>query len=243
MLNQLAQMDMSIYFQSIFFLIITSLLMRLHWKIGSVLHITVHSLRYMLFVLVFLYLFLNWASDVNPSLRNSSILIMTLINIYLLWNLGAAALELPYRRSLRSCVEGVCTTIDLEQAFTSGKRYYGFRFFWSALTSGMAPWHYLSSVAAERTRDDLHRVFISLDPKSSVFGSNLYFHFLKHQLCSDKSMAADKRLERQRAIEALSRDAWMSEKTGAFLHHLLASPQDLLEAGLKESLKAEGKLV
>ena len=243
MLDQLAQINMSIYFQTVVFIALMALVVRLHWKIGSVPHLLLCAVKYGVFILIFIYLFLNWASDVNPTLRNSSILIMTLINLFMLWNAIIAAVELPYRRALTSCVDGVCTSTDLEQAFSSGKRFYKLRYFFAALTSGSSPLHFLSSIAAERTRDDLHRVFIGLDPKASVFGAKLYFHFLRNQLAADKSMPADKRSERLRAVEALGRDPWLTEKTSDFLHHLLAAPEDLLDAGLKDSLIDEGKMV
>jgi len=242
MLDQLAQVNMSIYFQTVIFLAFIILLLRLHWKMGSFVHIAVSSLKYLMLIFVFIYLFLNWASDVNPSLRNSSILIMTLINLYLLWHIIIAVTELPYRRALQSCVDGICTSTDLERAFASGKRYYKFRYFWSSLGSGIAPWIFLHGIAAARTRDDLHRVFVSLDPKTSIFGASLYSHFLQHQLREDNSLSVDKRAEQQRIIDALAKDSWLAEKTGDFLHHLLAAPEDLLEKGLKDSLKDSGKL-
>ena len=243
MLDQLAQINMSIYFQTVVFIALMAIIVRLYWKMGSVAHMALCAVKYFVFVLIFIYLFLNWASDVNPTLRNSSILIMTLINLYMIWHVVIAAMELPYRRALTSCVEGVCTADDLEQAFILGKRFYKIRYLFAALTSGTSPWHFLRGIAAERTRDDLHRVFIGIDPKASVFGSQLYYHFLRNQLAADKSMPADKRSERLRAVDTLARDPWLTEKTSAFLDNLLASPEDLLDAGLKDSLIDEGKMV
>lgn len=243
MLDQLAQINMSIYFQTVVFIALMAMVIRLHWKMGSVTHIAICAVKYFAFLLIFIYLFLNWASDVNPTLRNSSILIMTLINLFMLWQTIVAAAELPYRRSLTSCVEGVCTASDMEQAFATGKRFYKVRYLFAALTSGTSPWRFLRGIAAERTRDDLHQVFVGIDPKASVFGSKLYYHFLRHQLAADKAMPADKRSERLRAVEALARDPWLTEKTSDFLHHLLAAPEDLLDAGLKDSLIDEGKMV
>ena len=242
MLDQLAKMDMSIYFQTVIFLIFIALLLRLQWKMGSLGHVLANVLRYAVLLFIFIYLFLNWASDVNPTLRKSSILIMTLINLYLLWQVLLAAVELPYRRALRSCVDGICTGTDLEQAFSTGRRFYKLRYFWASLTCGTAPWRFLRGIAAERTRDDLHRVFVNLDPKTSVFGANLFVHFLKHRLDADKSQPAEKRAERLRLIETLDKDAWLSENTSEFLHQLLTAPQDLQESGLKSALKDAGKL-
>ena len=243
MLDQLAQINMSIYFQTVVFIALMAIVIRLHWKMGSFTHMMLCAVKYFVFVLIFIYLFLNWASDVNPSLRNSSILIMTLINLYMLWQVVIAAVELPYRRSLNSCVEGVCTASDMEQAFITGKRFYKIRYFFASLTSGTAPWHFLRGIAAERTRDDLHRVFISVDTTASVFGSKLYYHFLRNQIAADKSMPADKRSERLRAVDTLTRDQWLTEKTSDFLNNLLTAPEDLLDAGLRDSLVDEGKMV
>jgi|GEM_PF-2231227 len=242
MLNQLAQMDMSIYFQSLVFLIFIVILLRLHWKIGSFMHVVSAIVKYAVLICIFIYIFLNWASDVNPSLRNSSLVIMTLINIYLLWHVIVSSVELPYRRALRSCVDGVCTVTDLERSFSSGKRYYKVRYLWASLGSGVAPWRFLRGIAAERTRDDLHRVFVGLDPKGSIFGSSLFNHFLLQQLGADKSMDTAKRAERRRTIESLGSDPWLSEKTGEFLNHLLATPEGLLEKGLKDTLQDAGKI-
>ena len=242
MLNQLAQMDMSIYFQSVVFLIFIAILLRLHWKIGSFFVVTSAIAKYIVLICVFIYIFLNWASDVNPSLRSSSLFIMTVINIFLLWHVIVTALELPYRRALKSCVDGICTRTDLEQAFATGKRFYKFRYFWSSLGSGIAPWRFLRGIAAERTRDDLHRIFVNLDPKASLFGADLFGHFLKHQLAADKAMDSAARAQRRSFIETLGSDAWLAERTGEFLNHLLASPEELLDNGLKETLKDSGKM-
>lgn len=242
MLDQLAKMDMSIYFQTVVFLVFLALMLRLHWKMGSFAHIFANALRYAVLLFVFIYLFLNWASDVNPSLRSSSILIMTLINVYLLWHVIVAAVELPYRRALAGCVDGICTGTDLERVFAAGKRFYKLRYFWTSLASGNAPWRFLRGIAAERTRDDLHRVFVSLDPKASVFGASLFTHYLKHRLDADKGQPAEKRAERLRLVETLEKDAWLSDNTGEFLHLLLTAPEDLQEVGLKTALKDAGKL-
>ena len=241
MLDQLARVNMSIYFQTLAFIVLLALLLRLHWKMGSIVHLAFSVAKYLVFLLVFIYLFLNWASDVNPTLRSSSILVMTLINLYMLWHVLLAAFELPYRRALRNCVDGACTPTDLERTFSTGKRFYKLRYLWSSLTCGVTPWLFLRGIAAERTRDDLHRLFVSLDPASSIFGSDLFLHYLRHQLAADKSLPADKRADQQHTLDTLARDGWLNEKTGAFLHLLLASPETLLEMGLKESLRKGDK--
>lgn len=242
MLDQLARVDMSIYFQILVFILFLAALIRLHWKMGAFLQIVWSSVKYFVLLLVFIYLFLNWASDVNPTLRSSSLLIMTIINLYMLWQTILAGFELPYRRALQSCVDGVCTATDLDLAFASGKRYYKFRYLWASLSTGITPWRFLRLIAAERTRDDLHRVFVNLDPKASIFGSNLFYHFLIKKLAADKAVPEAKRAELRRDIEALTREPWLEERTSDFLDHLLAAPEGLLDAGLKDSLKAEGKL-
>ncbi len=242
MFNQLAHVDMSIYVQTVLFIIFMMGMLRLQWKIGSVAHLLASSVRYVLLLLVFTYLFLNWASDVNPSLRNSSLIIMTFINIYMFWHLIVSALELPYRKALANCVEGLCTATDLERVFSTGKRFYKFRYFWASLTSGTTPWRFLRGMSAERTRDDLHRVFVSLDPKASVFGASLYAHFLRYQLDADKKLSAEAKAECGRFIGTLDSNAWIEEKTGEFLNNLLTAPEALQESGLKAMLKDSGKL-
>lgn len=239
MLERLAQMDMSIYFQTVVFVILLTALLRLHWKMGSFMHIVLRAVKYCLFILVFIYLFLNWASDVNPTLRSSSILIMTLINLYMLWQTLIASFELPYRRSLHACVDGACTASELSQTFSLGKRYYKFCYLWASFSSSLAPWSFLRGIAAERTRDDLHRVFAKHNPQGSLFGGELYFHFLTHRLGADKSLSDDQRATLRRNLEGLAKDPWLTKNTGDFLNHLLTAPEDVLEAGLKASSTAE----
>ena len=46
MLDQLAQINMSIYFQTVVFIALMALVTRLHWKIGSVPHLLLCAVKY-----------------------------------------------------------------------------------------------------------------------------------------------------------------------------------------------------
>lgn len=240
--NQPTDLDLSIYLHSFLFLVFILVLARLHWKMDSVPRLILMAIKYLLISFVFVFLFLNWASDVNPSLRNGSLYIITFINLYMFWSVLLTAFEYPYRKALKGCVTDVCTGLDLENAFSTGSRYYKLRYFWTSLTSGVPPWKFTGAVAAERTRNDLHHLFVSLDPEASVFGSRLYAHFLRHKLSREKGLPPEKRLAVEQAVNALETEKWLQEQTTQFLNHLLADPEELLEAGLKESLRHEGRL-
>uniref|UniRef100_I2Q091 Uncharacterized protein n=1 Tax=Desulfovibrio sp. U5L TaxID=596152 RepID=I2Q091_9BACT len=240
--NQPTDLDLSIYLHSFLFLVFILVLARLHWKMDSVPRLILVAIKYIAISFIFLFLFLNWASDVNPSLRNGSLYIITAINFYMLWSVILTAFEYPYRKALKRCVTDVCTGLDLENAFSTGARYYKLRYFWTSLTSGISPWKFTHAVAAERTRNDLHHLFISLDPETSIFGSRLYAQFLRHKLAQEKGLPPEKRVVAEKTIDALENDKWLREQTTQFLDHLLANPEELLEAGLKESLRHEGRL-
>ncbi len=240
--NQPTDLDLSIYLHSFIFFVFIVILARLHWKMDSKPRLLLMAGKYLAISFVFIFLFLNWASDVNPSLRNGSLYIITFINLYMLWAVILTAVESPYRRALKECVTDVCTGLDLEHAFKTGARYYKFRYFWAALTSGISPFKFTSAIAAERTRNDLHHLFVSLDPEASIFSARLYTEFLRHKLAQDTSLSSDKRAALEQAIVALETEKWLKEQTSQFLDHLLANPEELLESGLKDSLRLEGRL-
>jgi hypothetical protein len=232
MLDFIAQINTSIFIQSFLFLAFVFLVMRLSWKLRSPVLLSFNIVKYSLFILVFIYLFSNWASDVNPTLRNSSVVIISLINIYMLWQVIVTGFEVAYQGRLKACVKDVCNPMDVKDALLWGRRYYSLYYFWRSFTSGGMPWVFLRAIAAERTRDDLHRVFMNADARVSIFNFNLYDRFLRMQLVQDLALDEPGKSARQALLNQMAGDGWLRAKSDEFLHRLIAEPEKLLDEAL-----------
>lgn len=232
MLNFLAQINTSIFIQSFLFLVFVILLMRLSWKLGSMILLSFNIVKYALFVLVYVYLFSNWASDVNPTLRNSSVVIISLINIYMLWQVIVTSFEVAYQNQLKGCVKDVCVPMDVKAAFLAGRRYYYIYYFWRSFASGALPWVFLRDISAERTRDDLHRVFMKASARISIFNFTLLVRFLRAQLARDATLDAEQKVARVQVLDQMDQDSWIRRQSDDFLHQLIATPEKLVDSSM-----------
>ncbi len=85
MLDILFKLEISILAQVVIFVILVTSYYLLQRKLPTYHLLGIASLHTVTFILVFFLILVTWSSDVNSSLRTIYVLVMSIINIYLIW--------------------------------------------------------------------------------------------------------------------------------------------------------------
>ena len=86
MLDFLAKLEISIVAQVVIFVILIIFYYFLQRKLPTYHILGIASLRTVGLTLVFFLVLITWSSEVNPSLRTIYVLVMSILNIYLIWH-------------------------------------------------------------------------------------------------------------------------------------------------------------
>ena len=85
MLDFLSRLEISVLAQVVIFVILITLYYLLQRKLPTYHLLGLASLRTVILILVFFLILITWSSEVNPSLRTIYVLVMSILNIYLIW--------------------------------------------------------------------------------------------------------------------------------------------------------------
>jgi hypothetical protein len=105
MVEYLVKLQSTVYAQIGIFLFLAAVYLVSQRKLPTFRIVGFAVMRIVLIVALFIYLFLNWSSEVNPSLHNASVLGMFIVNLYMVWQVILTRMELPYRKALEACAE------------------------------------------------------------------------------------------------------------------------------------------
>jgi len=187
----------------------------------------VSVIRVVLIVLVYLYLLLNWSSNIAPVVRHTSVFGMLLINLHLLSLVIQSRLERPYRDALTAYCQNVTNQQFLDRIWRTGKRFYYLRFFVQSLFSGIFPFKFLHDMAAGRIRDDVQgqirdclgeRQFISLDGIAA---------FLQGHLAADDTLPVDFKDVMTQAIDGFVSHPWIETQVNEYLRTAVEAPENI----------------
>jgi hypothetical protein len=85
MFDFLYNLEFSILAQVAFFVILITAYYLLQRKLPTYHFFGLATFHTVGLILVFILIIINWSSEVNPSLRTINVLLMSIINIYLVW--------------------------------------------------------------------------------------------------------------------------------------------------------------
>jgi hypothetical protein len=216
----------SAYVQIVIFLVLLVYFFARH----KVVQLEVSGIRYvrtLILVAVFFYLMFIWASTVQPTLRSISLFGMFLLNLYMFYNLFLAYLAGPYRDALAAIRLEPEKQEQLQNVWHTGKRFYSFRYAWSALFSGRNPFTFLHSMASERVRDDIKNQLRKLGLEQRLISFQMMMAYLKSQLACDRNLPVDFKDVMEKSIENFEKHPWVEEQLNEFLHITTENPEDL----------------
>jgi hypothetical protein len=234
MMEFLITFQSTIYAQIGLFLGLAALYVSSQRKLPAFHVLSFAVVRLAMTVALFLYLFLNWSSEVNPSLRNASVWGMFFVNLYLLWQIILTRLELPYRLALGACGRQPDNPDNFRLVVQTGRRYYHVRHFWQALISGSSIHRFLHGVAREQVRDDLHKALHQYGPGKQIINFQMQTAFLKRQLDDDENLPQEVREALGKAVDEFAGHQWIEEQVDHFLFLATESPEELISSSWAE---------
>ena len=187
----------------------------------------VRVVRMAMFIVVFIYFMFIWASTVQPTLRSISTFGMFLINLIMLYYLGLSWLEGPYRDNLTAIATNPEKHDLLHKVWSSGKRFYYSRYFFSSLLSGTNPFTFLHDISMERVREDIQDQLREYGLEQKLISFQMLTAYLKNQLACDENLPADFKEVMQESVDSFTKHPWIEEKVNHFLEMATERPEDL----------------
>lgn len=183
--------------------------------------------RTVLQLLVFLYFLWNWSSEIPPSLRNTSVLGMFIVNLFLFKNVVLTRWERPYRDALAAYAEEYEHQTGLDNVWRLGKRFYYARYLITALFSGRSPAHFLHGVTTEGICDDVKDVLARSGKVAPLVTFKEMMAFLEERLAGDRTLPHESRQTIEKDVHEFARHNWVEEQVDKFLDKVLESPDKL----------------
>ena len=226
MADLLLKLELNIFIQVAVFLLLLVYLF-IHRKDPRHLMSALSLLRTLVLVILFVYLLLNYASEIPPELRLGSVLGMSLINLYMLWNAILIRLERPYRVALEACAQTPGNMEALKGAWLAGKRFYSVLYFLKGLFSGGSIRRFLNNVAGHQVREDLKDSFQKQGVHQEFVSLRIMVGYLKKQLAKDDTLPAEFKGAMEKVVADFAGHPWIEDQVNQFLNLVLASPEVL----------------
>lgn len=226
MMEYLVQLQSTVYAQIGIFLILGASYLISQRKLPTFRIVGFAVIRLAIIIALFIYLFLNWSSEVNPSLRNASVLGMFVVNLYMLWQVILIRMELPYRQALEACAENPHKAGLFQNVIRTGKRFYNMRYFWQALVSGGSIQRFLHGIALEQLRYDFKRIFQKYGVGKDIINFQMAMAFLRKRLAKD-DFPPEFKEAMEKVIDEFSTHAWIQEQMNNFLTIVVETPEEL----------------
>jgi hypothetical protein len=187
----------------------------------------VKSLRTLALVVIFFYFMFVWVSAINDALRNISIFLMFVINLFMAYNLLLASLERPYRDALAEMSRAPDKHELIHNGWSKGKKFYYFRHFWAAVFSSTNPFHFLHDMATDRVREDIKTTLRQYGVEQKIISLSMMAGYLKSEIACDETMPGDFKEVMVKAIDDFVQHPWIQEHANKFLTLAIERPEDL----------------
>ena len=209
----------------IFFLLITYFLT--HRRDPRMVASSMNYLRVLLLLIIFLYFIWSWSTLIPPSLRAASVIGMFIINCYLLHNIILSRMERPYRDALKAMGEHPEEHELLHDIWRYGKRFYSGFYLFQSLFSGTNPFHFLSTLATERVRDDIKDELRRYGVEKRLISLKMMVGYLKSQLACDPALPVEFKDLMDKIVGDFVKHPWIEENANEFLRIATESPENL----------------
>lgn len=184
--------------------------------------------RTLVLLLIFLYLVWNWSSEIPPSLRNSSVLGMFIINLYILFLVILSRVERPYRDALAAFAREPEKLELLRQIWQTGRRFYYYRYFGRALLSGSAPGPFIHGMAVQLVREDVKNALHQQGVERQMISFQSLTAFLKTRLAAETELPQDFKGLMDKIIGQFDQHPWIEDQVNQFLTLAMETPEELI---------------
>jgi len=183
----------------------------IHRKDPRMLVSRVGFIRMVVLLLIFLNFLFSWASGIRPALAQAAVLGMAVINLFLLNCLILSRLEGPYRDALAAYCGDPQNLENLDAIWSTGKRFYYLRHFFSSIMSGESPTRYLHEIAGSRIRDDVQQCLRQRGLTHQFISLQGLITYLEDRLAEEEMLPPEFKEVVKKELEEFKKHPWVEE--------------------------------
>jgi len=184
-------------------------------------------IRLFIFLLIFLYFIMSWASGIRPALAQAAVFGMFVINLILLYYLVLSRLEGPYREALAAYCGDPQTLENLDAIWRTGKRFYYLRHFFTSVMSGESPTQYLHEITTSRIRDDVQSCLREHGLTQQFISMKGMVVFLGSRLAQEEMLPREFKDLIEQLLEQFQKHPWVEEQVNEYLRLALENPEKI----------------
>lgn len=184
-------------------------------------------IRLFILLLIFLYFLLSWASGIRPALAQAAVFGMFVINLVLLYSLVLSRLEGPYREALGAYCRDPRALENLDAVWSTGKRFYYLRHFFSSIMSGESPTRFLHEVTTSRIRDDVQSCLRQHGLTQQFISMKGMIAYLEGRLAQEELLPQEFKDMVGRELQEFQKHPWVEDQINEYLKTALEHPEKI----------------
>jgi len=184
-------------------------------------------IRMIILLLIFTYFLLSWASGIRPALAQAAVFGMFTINLFFLFSLILSRLERPYRDALAAYCRDPQSLENLDDVWSTGKRFYYLRHFFSSIMSGESPTRFLHEVTTGRIRDDIQTCLRSHGLTRQFISLKGMIAYLESRLDQEESFPPEFKDLVKKQLQQLGQHPWVVDEVDGYLKMALETPEKI----------------
>jgi hypothetical protein len=184
-------------------------------------------IRLTILLVIFLYFLLSWASGIRPALAQAAVFGMFIINLYLLHSLILSRLEGPYRDALAEYCQNPRNLENLDAIWSTGKRFYYLRNFFSSIMSGESPMRFLHEVTTSRIRDDVQACLRQRGLTHQFISLKGMITYVEGRLAEEKMLPPEFKEVVKKELEDFQKHPWVEDRINEYLKVALETPENI----------------
>lgn len=179
------------------------------------------------FILIFTYFLLSWASGIRPALAHAAVTGMFIINLIFLYSVILSRLERPYREALAAYCQDPQNREHLDDIWATGKRFYYMRHLRSAIISGDSLGRFLHEVTIGRVRDDVQECLRQRGLTRQFISLKGLIVFLENRLQQEEMLPPEFKELVKKELQEFQKHPWVEDQINEYLRIALENPEKI----------------
>jgi len=184
-------------------------------------------IRMIILLLIFTYFLLSWASGIRPALAQAGVFGMFVINLFFLYSLILSRLEGPYRDALAAYCQDPRSQENLDAIWSTGKRFYYLRHFFSSIMSGESPTRFLHEVTTSRIRDDVQSCLRQRGLTQQFISMKGMISYLEGRLAQEDLLPQEFKDLVKKELQEFQKHPWVEDRINEYLKMALETPEKI----------------
>jgi len=184
-------------------------------------------IRMIILLVIFTYFLLSWASGIRPALAEAAVFGMFVINLFFLYSVILSRLEGPYRDALAAYCQDPRSQENLDDIWSTGKRFYYLRHVFSSIMSGESPPRFLHEVTTSRIRDDVQACLRQRGLTRQFISMKGMIAFLESRLAQEELLPQEFKDVVKQQLQEFQKHPWVEDQINEYLRLALETPEKI----------------